>query len=84
MRINLIDGNKLDLDTMIELKNQGVDTDQLEFALVCPLEILDENEKLIPSDSLGLRRLALRSFCDIEWKKLYYDNTLYAIGLGYK
>lgn len=84
LNILLLDGQKLDFDSRKEFQNQGVEVDELEFALVCPKEILDENKKLILSDTLGLRKFVLRSFQNIEWKELFYKNKIHAIGLGYK
>lgn len=83
MDIKLLEPNKLDLDTIEEFQNQGVDVEKLEFALICSEDLLDENEKLIPSDTLGLRRMALRSFQDIEWKRLFYKDKPHAVGLAY-
>lgn len=84
MNITLLEKNKLNSRNQDELKTQGVNIDNLEFIVICPLEILDENQKLIPSDSLGLRFFIMRCFYDIEFKKLYYEDSPYAIGLAYK
>lgn len=84
LNILILDPQKLDLESIDEFKNQGVEIDNLEFILICPEKILDENEKLFLSDTFTLRKFVMRAFHRIEWKRLFYKNKIHAVGLGFK